>query len=101
MTSSRTIFAALLLMASAVAQTPCQQPSAAAAEQAPAVVKDFEQRVQQYVDGRKKAQPGNPPQNTSAKKLTDYRDKLRANVIATRGEAKQGDVFTPEIATYF
>jgi hypothetical protein len=93
------VIAASLSATVAAAQGTQSSPNATAAEQA--TVKDFNQRLQQYLDARKKAEPGSPPQSSDAAKLVDYRQKLRSNLISARAGAKQGDIFAPRIATYF
>lgn len=92
---------ALLFAAAAVfAQGAGSQPAAPnTADQG--VINDFNQRVQQYLDARKKAQPGAPPKSSSAETLVLHRDHLRDQIVAARLNAKQGDVFTPEVAAYF
>lgn len=65
------------------------------------VVSDFEKRVNDYVDLRRKA-AGSPPASTnSADKLQQERRDLATKVREARQNAKQGNVFTPEIADYF
>jgi hypothetical protein len=66
-----------------------------------ATVKDFESRVTKYLDLRKK-EAGTPPRPTnSAEKIVESRQDLALKVQGFRSDAKQGDVFTPEIAEYF
>lgn len=96
--------AALLLAATAFAQAPCQQstpPSQQAPADQPPVVKDFEQRVQQYVTLRNAAKPGNPPKSSDVSKVTEHRETFQQRLIAARKDARQGEIFTPEIADYF
>jgi len=94
------MIAVLLCAELAAAQLSEQHsPNATAAESA--AIKDFNQRLQQYLDARKKAEPGRPPQSSDAGKLAEYRQKLRSNLVSVRAGSKQGDIFTPEIATYF
>jgi hypothetical protein len=89
-----------MVSAFATAQSTAANPNAPnSADQA--VVNDFNQRVQQYLDARKKAQPGSPPQSSDAEKLVLYRDHFRDKLLSTRLDAKQGDIFAPEIAAYF
>jgi hypothetical protein len=60
---------------------------------------DFSQRVAQYLKLRKAA-----PQERTTKKQEEIRDRRRAlaqTIRQTRAEAKQGDIFTPEISEQF
>ncbi len=95
------ICAWLLLAAPFVSgQTSAPQPPVSA-HQDDAVVKDFEARVAQYMQFRKK-EAGNPPKpTTSSEKLAERRDQMAESVRAVRAGAKQGDVFTDPIAHYF
>jgi hypothetical protein len=81
------------------AQDPSQAAASSSTDQP--VIKEFDQRVHQYLDTRKKADSDSPPQTADPARLTQYRDKLRSSVIAARSDAKQGDIFTPEVAAYF
>jgi len=65
------------------------------------ILKDFEARVNHYLELRKK-EAGSPPRPTnSADKLAQNRSQMAGKVRVVRSEAKQGDIFTPEIANYF
>ena len=64
------------------------------------VVKDFEARVSSYLDLGKKQAP-TPKPTDSPSKLAETRDQIAEKMRAARPDAKQGDIFTPEIATYF
>ncbi len=66
-----------------------------------AVVSDFEARVGQYLQQRKQQAGSLPGPTSSATKLKDSRDQVRARIQANRSDAKQGDIFTPDIAVYF
>lgn len=92
------LLAFFYLSTSAVAQGTQPAPPNTADQ---AVINDFNQRVQQYLDARKKAQPGSPPQSSSAETLVLHRDHLRDQIVAGRLNAKQGDVFTSDVAAYF
>jgi hypothetical protein len=65
------------------------------------LVKDFEARVNRYLDLRKKEAGSSPRPTKSSDKLSDNQEQLAARVKALRPDAKQGDIFTPEIAQYF
>ena len=79
----------------AQAQTPApaDQPDAN-------LLADFGSRVEKYLQSRQKA-GGAPKPATEAEKLAAHRKKTASKVKVERVEAKQGDIFTPEIATYF
>ena len=64
-------------------------------------VSDFEARVTKYLDLRK-MQAGSAPRPTnSPEKLADTQHDRAEKIKAIRLDAKQGDIFTPEIAAYF
>jgi hypothetical protein len=79
----------------AQAQTPApsDQPDAN-------LLADFGSRVEKYLQSRQKA-GGAPKPATEAEKLAAHRKQTASKVKVERVEAKQGDIFTPEIATYF
>jgi hypothetical protein len=64
-------------------------------------VKDFEARVAKYLDLRKKEAGSAPRPTNSPEKLAETQQERAAKVSALRQDAKQGDIFTPEIAAYF
>jgi hypothetical protein len=87
--------AALLVMGNAAAQA-----QAAQAQNDAALVKDFQTRVEKYLNLHKIT--------GIAKKTTDSPDKLAEQkqqaaekIRESRPAAKQGDIFTPEIGAYF
>jgi len=90
-----------LLMAAmsvaAVSQNPARRKSEARDS---TVVQDFENRVTQYLQQRQEKAGSLPGPTTSASKLTNTREGMRARIEAKRAGAKQGDIFTPEIAAY-
>src|SRR5579862_2791444 len=63
-------------------------------------VNDFEARVSRYTELHKR-EAGSPKPTNSATKLAEIRDQLAEKIRADRAEARQGDIFTPEIAAYF
>ncbi len=77
----------------------------AAASQGPdqngATINDFESRVTKYLELRKKEAGSAPRPTNSPEKISDSQQNLAAKVKALRPDAKQGDIFTPEIADYF
>ena len=64
------------------------------------VVKDFEARVSSYLDLGKKQAPA-PKPTDSPSKLAETHDQIAEKMRAARPDARQGDIFTPEIAAYF
>jgi hypothetical protein len=68
-----------------------------------AVATDFESKVSDYMKLRQKAQTGlSAPKNTdSPTKITDYQRQMAAAIRSARSDAKQGDIFTPEITQLF
>jgi hypothetical protein len=67
------------------------------------VISDFEKQVTEYVKLHKKAHAGIPALKSteSASIINQHRRLLAANIRAARPEAKQGDIFSPEIAREF
>jgi len=65
------------------------------------ILKDFEARVNHYLELRKQQAGSSPGPTNSANKLEQNRDQVAGKVQIVRSEAKQGDIFTPEITTYF
>ena len=64
------------------------------------VVGDFEQRVQQYLDTHKQMHVAVKPSDSAAK-IDQEKQQARQKIKQARPEAKQGDIFTPAISTYF
>src|SRR5256885_303169 len=87
-----TLAVSILLVVTATAQT-----AAASAKRNDAqVVKDFEVRVNHYLEARKK-QTGEAAQSTaSPKKLEDTQQAVTDKSKSTRDGAKQGDIFSPD-----
>jgi hypothetical protein len=65
------------------------------------ILKDFEARVNNYLEVRKKEAGSSPRPTNSADKLAQNRSQMAGKVRVVRSDAKRGDIFTPEIATYF
>src|SRR5947209_6150415 len=86
---SLTVFA-LLLVGHSVAQSKDDA----------ATVKDFQERVTKYLDVHKETHIDKKPTD-SPHKLADQKQQAAEKLRQTRGAAKQGDIFTPQIATYF
>lgn len=65
------------------------------------VVAEFEQRAKQYLDWRETTVGKAPYPTNSPGKIVAARQELANKVRVSRAGAKQGEVFTPEIANYF
>jgi hypothetical protein len=90
----------MLLEASMVAASSPPTRSAEAQTNS-AVAKDFENRVAKYLTLRKKEAGGSPKSTNSPDQLADQRHAAAARLREARVDAKQGDIFTPEISDYF
>ena len=68
-----------------------------------AILADFKERVDTYMDVRKDAIKDAPPlkETTDVTKLKAAQDGMAVQIRAARANAKQGDVFTPEIVAQF
>ena len=67
------------------------------------VLQDFKQRIDKYVELRKKADATAPPMKKTddATELRTAQQSLAERIGAARTPAKQGDIFTPEITARF
>jgi hypothetical protein len=65
------------------------------------VSSDFEARAKQYLDSRKKVASKAPKRNDSPTVIVSSQRELGDKVRVARAGAKQGEIFTPEIAEYF
>jgi hypothetical protein len=94
-----TVFARLAsaISIALLALPPMSTAQIAAADPA----RDFETRVGNYLQLRQTATAARPKGTASPGKLNADQEDLAANLRAARPHAKQGDIFTPEIATYF
>jgi hypothetical protein len=83
------------------AQSPDSKSSAVNTDAA--VIADFKARVDKYVDLRKKADDSAPPlkESKDAGKIKDAQQALVERIGAARSTAKQGDIFTPDVAALF
>ena len=87
----------LILCVAGFAQTK----SDSAADQAEArILADFGDRIRKYLEARQNA-GGAPKPAKEPEKLVDHRKQTAAKLRVERTDAKQGDIFTPEIAGYF
>ena len=64
---------------------------------------EFGKNVTDYMKLRQKAQSGliAPKGTESPDKITDYQHDLAERIRAARAQAKQGDIFTPQVADLF
>ena len=88
----------IALLASAVAQQSTMKAEPTAQQKQ--VVGDFNKRVSDYLSLRKK-EAGTSSQTSSPDALEKNQKELTAKIQKARSSAKQGDIFTPSIATYF
>ena len=67
------------------------------------VLADFKERVNAYVDLRKKADDGAPSlkQTADPAEIKAAQTELAKRLMAARAGAKRGDIFTPEITLQF
>jgi len=87
----------LILCVAGFAQTK----SGSAADQAEArILADFGDGIRKYLEARQNA-GGAPKPAKEPEKLVDHRKQTAAKLRVERTDAKQGDIFTPEIAGYF
>ena len=65
-----------------------------------AIIQDFQKRVDDYLQLRKKAEAALPAQKATASpaKITHQQNELARAIRRGRANAKQGDIFTPPIA---
>ena len=91
-----------LTQTSAVPPAPVSPARLSPTGQADAVfMKEFYARISKYLGLRKK-EAGSPPKPTkSAVKLAEIKNAMAEKIQAARADAKQGDIFTPEITAYF
>jgi len=67
------------------------------------IVQDFNARVKRYVEVRDNAEKSLPklPDKAEASNITAHRNALTEAVLKARPNAKQGEMFTPDIRPYF
>jgi hypothetical protein len=99
-TSSAVLAAILCLVSYAAA---AQEKSSPPVNHDAQVLADFTARLDQYVALRSKADDSAPPLRKTADsaKITDAQQAVAERIGAARAGAKQGDIFTPEIAAVF
>jgi hypothetical protein len=64
------------------------------------VVKEFQNRIDNYLSAKKKQDIAKKPTDSPGK-LAQEKQQTAEKTQATRPEAQQGDIFTPPVATYF
>lgn len=98
MSATAMIVAVLLLSTAFAAQKPGTRVNANAAISA-----KFEQRVDEYMKLRQKALAGLAvPKNTeSPEKIAEFQKQLAGKIRDLRPQAKQGDLFTPDVVGLF
>ncbi len=87
---------ALLALSTSLAQVP-PAPGSNDAK----VVADFQQRAKQYLEWREETAGKTLSPANSSEKIVAARRELANKVRIGRGGAKQGEIFTVEIADYF
>ena len=96
----QTCWAYALLLILCVAGFAQIKSDSAADQPVARILADFGDRVRKYLQTRQKA--GRPPKPAKEpEKLADHRKQTAAKLRVERTDAKQGDIFTPEIAGYF
>jgi hypothetical protein len=82
-----------------------QQPTAANNKVNPdaALLQDFKHRIDAYVQLHKRLEKKAPPlkETEDPAKIKASQDALAAAILRERANARQGDIFTPEIANLF
>jgi hypothetical protein len=68
-----------------------------------ALLADFKERVDKYVELRKKADDSAPPlkETKDPAKIREAQEALVERIGAARAGTKRGDIFTPEISAHF
>ncbi len=77
------------------------QGSASNSSEDARLVNEFQQRVKQYLELRKKAAGQAPKPTDSPQVIASSQRELGNKVRVARAGAKQGEIFAPEIAQYF
>ncbi len=101
--SSRRFLAVIALVAAASLGIPAFQASAPAVNADAAVQAGFAQRIKEYMKLRKKASDTleNLKPTKSQAKIKSHERQLAHEIREAREHARQGDIFTPEIAAEF
>jgi hypothetical protein len=98
-----TSFATALLLSCGIAAATfgSQQPTGGQKVNADAaVLQDFQKRISAYMDLHQRLEKKSPPlkETDEPAKIKASQDALAAALISARTGARQGDIFTPEIA---
>jgi hypothetical protein len=105
--SSLRILAATTVVAIATSLAAGQTPATNSAKPDNAkpddgqIVKDFEAGVSHYLEERKQRAGTSPRPTSSPEKLEQARQSVAQKSKVVRDDAKQGDIFAPDIADYF
>jgi hypothetical protein len=93
----------LLVSTAGFASSQAKPGSGTQVNQNAAIGADFDKRVNDYMKLRHQAQAGlsAPKNTTSSGKITGYQHELAAKIRELRPQAKQGDIFTPEVTELF
>ncbi len=92
--------AVLLLMTAAPGVTIAQEAVPGRGESA-RLVSDFQSRAAKYLALRKKVAGKSSKQSDSPASITSHQKELSEKIRQARTGAKQGEIFTPELAAYF
>ena len=82
--------------------TASTNPTAAEVNPAGAMVADYQKRVKAYMDLHDKAATDlpSPTKDATPADLVKHQRELEARLLPLRKDAKQGDIFTPEMQTF-
>ena len=95
---SITILFAAAFVSSTAAQEAIKAEPSARDKQA---IADFQKRLSDYANLRKKVAGSPPRPSSSPEQLVRTQKEMAGRVRAARSSAKQGDIFAPPIADYF
>jgi hypothetical protein len=100
MTKPGRTVAAIALLSSVVVSSSTQEK---AVNPDAKLLQDFQERISTYIDLHKKAAKDAPPikETKDAAKIKAAQDALALQIRALRAKARQGEIFTPEIARLF
>ena len=94
---------AMVLTIALGAPTPVQSAQRPVGKPAnpPAAAQEFSARVDAYLATRNQTAGTKSHPTESAKKIAETRAQIRDRVQRARANAKQGDIFTPHVSSYF
>ena len=83
--------------------TPVKKATASPSNPDSAILADFNARLEHYIKFQREVEKDSPKQKETADhaKTVAAQETLAANIRHLRKNAKQGDIFTPEVATLF